>query len=410
MRRLIFLILLMTMAFPAMSRGADTWTYAASDHFEVYTTANAGTAREALKYFESVHTFFAVTFPSQRPELKNRTRLIIFSNDRQFAPYRPNESAAAFYQSGAERDYIVMKGFDEAANQIVVHEYVHLFLRHSGGRYPVWLNEGLAEFFSTMTPERGRMVIGGVPPGRGMYLAESPMLPIRRLFNVKHDSPEYNTRSHSGVFYAQSWLLTHMIMVGDEFYRKGQDTFLTLTARGVPAEEAMMQVYSRTPEQVEGDLRRYLNAQLRVYRPAYKEPPAVKYETRVVDAFEAELVTAHLFANRLEGEGAARAAFTKLEQQRPNDVPLLEARGYFELRRGNREVATSYFERAVEHGSRNIGLYRDYMRLDASKSAVLLPKALAIAPDDPDIRIEQAAVLMRERKGSQAVLALRDVL
>ena len=37
---------------------AQTWTYAESEHFEVYTTGGDRTARDALTYFERVHAFF----------------------------------------------------------------------------------------------------------------------------------------------------------------------------------------------------------------------------------------------------------------------------------------------------------------------------------------------------------------
>src|SRR5688500_8537710 len=124
MRRICLLLALFALSTPAATDAAENWTYGASEHFEVYTTANAGTAREALTYFERIHTFFADVL-GVRPDLKNRTRLIIFANERQFAPYRPNELVEAFYQGGADRDYIVMKRLDEDSIPIVVHEYTH---------------------------------------------------------------------------------------------------------------------------------------------------------------------------------------------------------------------------------------------------------------------------------------------
>src|SRR5678816_4267487 len=189
---LILVVLLLT----ARVEAAETWTYASSEHFEVYTSAGAGTARQSLAYFERIHTFFAQQL-NLRPTPKAPTRLIIFSNDRQFAPYRPNASAAAFYQSGVDRDYIVMGRFDEESNDIVAHEYMHLIVRYSRAQFPVWLNEGLAEFFSTVAPEGGKMTVGKVPEERLLYLRSGvALIDIRRLFAIGHDSPEYNSRSH----------------------------------------------------------------------------------------------------------------------------------------------------------------------------------------------------------------------
>ena len=101
MKRLAAVLVALAVVVPNV-RAAENWTYGASEHFEVYTTAGAGAAREALSTFEEAHAFFAFIF-RLTPRDKDRTRLIVFSNDRQFAPYRPNPNVAAFYQSGADR-------------------------------------------------------------------------------------------------------------------------------------------------------------------------------------------------------------------------------------------------------------------------------------------------------------------
>ena len=408
MRRLA--VLLTAVLLGVNVRAADKWTYAASAHFELYTTGTSGTARDALKYFEDVRDFCS-TFLKLTPTSSRPTRLIVFSNDRQFAPYRPNDTAVAYYQSGADRDYIVMKRFDALSNPTVVHEYMHLVFRHARNEFPVWLNEGLAEFFSTMEPEKGTMVIGKIPEGRLQYLAEvgATMFPLRRLFEVGQDSPEYNARMHTGVFYSQSWLLTHMLLVEDS-YRTRQDKFLQLMANGARTSDALLQVYGKTPEVVERDMRNYMTTTFRIYRPVYKNAVVdAKYDTRAVESFEADLVTANLLANSPKGEEAARQAFVALEQQKPNDVALLESRAYFELRRRGRDAALPFFGRASEMGSRNPELLRDYARLDPSKAALVLPRALALAPDDADIRIEYAALLLNERRTTQAVASLLSV-
>ena len=46
--------LVVTVALAGSVEAAETWTYAASEHFEVYTTGNAAKAREAMNYVEQV--------------------------------------------------------------------------------------------------------------------------------------------------------------------------------------------------------------------------------------------------------------------------------------------------------------------------------------------------------------------
>src|SRR5262245_43200074 len=119
-----------------MLYAAPQWTYASSDHFEVYTTGGERRAREAIASFERVHAFFT-DYMGLAPALARPTRLVVFSSDGEFKPYRPNAVAQAYYQATADRDYIVMSSFDEDAQQVVVHEYVHLLIRQSNVDYPV---------------------------------------------------------------------------------------------------------------------------------------------------------------------------------------------------------------------------------------------------------------------------------
>ena len=123
-----------------------------------------------------MHAFFT-DFLKITPTHRNPTRLILFSNAKEYAPYRLNDAAIAFYQPGPDRDYIVMSSFDADPYPVVVHEYAHLMIRYSGANYPIWLNEGIAEFYSTMTPAGGKMLaLGRVPEDRLQYLASGVSL------------------------------------------------------------------------------------------------------------------------------------------------------------------------------------------------------------------------------------------
>ena len=400
-------VVLIALLFVVPVRAAEKWTYAASEHFDVYTTGGAGRAREALNYFERVNAFFQFIY-RVTPKAKERTRLIVFSNDREFSPYRPNQNVAAFYQSGADRDYIVMGRLDEDSSPIIVHEYSHLFLRHFGGRYPLWLNEGMAEVFSTMRLEAGKVRFGDPHQQHLAYLNSGVALfDLNRLFGINHDSPEYNTRTHQGVLYAQSWALVHMLFVDDRYSPKW-DAFIRQVLNGVSSADALRAVYGKSPEEMKLELFNYIRRSQFLYlstKDSYKAT-STKYETRPADAFEGSLVSANLRANAPDGEADARAAYQKLEQERPNDLSLLESRAYFEWRRGRTDAALPYFERAVAQGSRNSKLVYDYARIDQSKAATLLPKALELAPDNVDIRLDNARLLLNERKGSETILAL----
>ena len=394
--------LLLCFALTASVHAADKWTYASTDLFEVYAAGGDRQARDALTYFERVHAFFT-DFLKLPPRSGPRTRLIAFSSDRQFAPYSPNQVAAAFYLSTADRDYIVMKSLDEDAQPIVVHEYAHQMFKRSGARYPVWLNEGLADFLATMEPEGNAMAVGKPLLPRLQYLKNTAMLPLERLLAVKESDPEFNTRTHAGMFYSQSWALTHMLLA-DTRYQPKWKAFMGLIDSGVPGPQAL-KIFEKPLATIELDLFNYVRRnQYSYFAAPYKAPPPLgKLPTRSAEPFEADLVTANLLANLPAREAEARAAFDRLEATAPNDVTLLESRAYFELRRGHRETALPYFARAARAGSQSGSLYRDYVILEPSRAEELLPKVVALSPQDTESRLSYASVLLSKRRNAEAV-------
>jgi Tfp pilus assembly protein PilF len=294
-----------------------------------------------------------------------------------------------------------------------VHEYAHLIMRHAGVNYPRWLNEGLAEFFSTLSPQGGQMSLGRVPMGRLMELREGDrMLDLPRLFAVDHNSAEYNTRTHAGTFYAQSWALTHMLMTSDG-YRQGVGRFLNAVAGGQPSATAIEQVYGRPLTQVFSDLAAYVRAdRFAFFSAKYRDPRAESsFPVRTVEPFEIAVVTANLLADAPGRMDEARAAYDALLAERPTDADLLGARGYFELRRGDRVVAAEFLKRAVDAGSENAQTYRWAAMLASSQDEreTLLGRAVQLDPGNVDVRLAYVGALVNQRKTEAAFDALVPV-
>ena len=99
------------LVFPVCLAGArqDPWLSIRSANFELYTTAGERAGRDLIKHFEQVRSFFTQAFGS-RLAAARPARLIVFRNEKEYQPYRPNEFAGAFYQPGAAHDFIVMSG------------------------------------------------------------------------------------------------------------------------------------------------------------------------------------------------------------------------------------------------------------------------------------------------------------
>lgn len=392
---------------------APQWTYASSDHFEVYTTGGESRARQALASFERVHAFFT-DYMGLSPAATRPTRLIVFSSEGEFKPYRANAVARAFYQAGADHDYIVLSSLDPDSQRVVVHEYVHLIVRHSNVSYPVWLNEGLAEFFSTIEPEGSKMAVGKVPVDRLLYLnTDARLLPLARLLAVGRGDPEYNTTAHVGTFYSESWALVHMLMT-DPRYRPNTHTFMEAVGNGDDARTVIPSAFGKPIAAIQSDLEGYIRKQTYAYFSTPYTQPKIndKAPVRTADAFEAGLVTANVLAASPAKADEARAAFDALSQQKPQDISLLESRAYFEIRARHEDVARPLLEQAIDLGSTNPATYRDLatrFSLPLEDSESLLRKAVTLDPADVTLRMYLADAQVRLRKGADALATLAPI-
>jgi hypothetical protein len=400
------------LALAALVQAAPHWTYGTSEHFEVYTTGGEKRAHEALESFERIRGFF-IDYLKLSPARQNPTRLIVFSGASEFKPYRPNEAAIAYYQPGPDRDVIVMRSLQAEDEPVAIHEYAHLVLRQAGNRFPIWFNEGIAEFFSTMAPFGGAMSIGRVPRDRLLYLSSgAKLIDLPRLLAVERDSPEYNTKAHAGVFYSESWALVHMLLT-DARYRATSGQLIALMSTGTATVADLERLYGKPIAAISGDLVSYIHGGRYAYfSTTYRDPSDAQYTTRPATDFESGLATANMLAGSRDGEDRARAAFAQLAVDHADDVSLVESEALFELQHGHQDAARPLFARAVALGSNSPRIYALYAAMigpqDPASAEPVLKKAIALAPDDLDLKLTYASVLMAVHEPADAIAVLQS--
>ena len=214
MRRVALACLAIVVRMPAAAH--DPWLKITSANFELYTTANERDGRDLIRHFEQVRSFFLQAFGSHL-RASRPARIIAFRNEKEYRPYRPNEFATAFFQPGAFHDLIVISSAASERYPVAVHEYTHLMIHQSGMELPPWLNEGLAELYSSLEPHGERILVGQLIPERLLVLRREPWIPLAALLAADHSSPYYNEKSHAGMFYAESWALVHMLNLDPEY-------------------------------------------------------------------------------------------------------------------------------------------------------------------------------------------------
>jgi hypothetical protein len=410
----IFMFLYAFMVDLPVAHAAAKWSYASSPHFEVFTSGNEQHARDAIADFESVHAFFekALDLPSASAP---RTRLVVFSSPKEFDPYKPNAVAHAFYLNAPGGDYIVMQSLDADAFPVVVHEYAHLMIRRTGADYPLWLNEGFAEFYSTMAPEGRKMRLGLAPLQRVQLLATTVrLIPLERLLAIDDRAPEYNDPVQAPLFYAECWAMTHML-ISHESYRARSAAFFSEVSHGTPATAALSAVYGRPMAAINEDLGNY--ARRGTYASSLADSPDSAHNLRItagpVDDMDVAITLAAIIGWQHDREEQGRVALAALDARGSGSLRLAEARGLLEMYMKNEDAATPYLAKAVSLGSVNATVLRAYAGLigtsDPERQEALLGKAVSISPDDIDVRIDLARVLVDRDRGAEAMKTVAGI-
>ena len=403
-------LVLLCLVFIAGVPGAD-WIRVKSPHFELYTTAGEKRGRETVEYFEQVRELFVRIWPNMMRD-QVPVRIIGFSSEKEYRPYRMNEFAAAYYLPDFHRDYIVMSALSAEHYPIVVHEYTHLMMKHSGIHLPIWLNEGFADVNSTIQLNGDKLTLGEAYLGRMDELRRTKWLPIQTLTEVDYKSPEYNEKRRAGIFYAQSWLLSHMVYLSDA-YRPKFNELIARLGTGTKADEAFSSIYGKTLVDVEADLKKYLgdNRINVVSMTARLEKPSER--PQVEPAPEVELQTSLAILLSRTGKPAEGAEIlAKLQKKYPERWEVEEALAQESLKKGDVAIAREHFRNAVKLGADNPDLLFTYGKLlqgDASKDDELiavLKKAVAGRQEFTDAEILLGLTLYNTQNYKEAIAHL----
>jgi hypothetical protein len=223
-RLLLAAALLTGLTQPLAHAAPAPWVEVSSPHFTVVTDAGEKEGRRIAGQFEQMRSVFEKLFPTGGSNAAAQITVIAPRNADGFRALEPAEylakgqlHLAGLFSNGADGNYILLSLDTEGPHPYatIYHEYTHFLLRTDAAWLPLWLNEGLAEFYQN-TDILGKDVEVGQPSGDDiLYLRQNRMLPLATLLGVNSRSPYYHDEQKGSVFYAQSWALTHYLMLSD---------------------------------------------------------------------------------------------------------------------------------------------------------------------------------------------------
>lgn len=315
--------------------------------------------------------------------------VVLFDDDRAFDAYRPPKPSGAvahnvlgyFYRRETWGAIGLAAGkADRATRETIFHEGVHWITSADPAQQPVWFQEGLAELFSTFAVEGPQVTWGKPLVSHVELLRQHGLMPLREFLSQRTSLFEGDT--HTGVYYAQAWALTHMLLLGGERGRAQLASFLSAW-RTRPLDQAFDAAFGQDYATVQKTLRDYLDNPRMKHGTSPR--PAVQRRHVVAPASESAV---ELALGRLAlGSADTRLAVThaaRLAQLAPRDAATHELRTYIAQRDDDIDAAIEGAQAAVAAGSR-----------DAEMHLVTAAATIASTPDEQRARADRIAHALR---------------
>lgn len=335
----------------------DTWIEVRSPNFTVISNAGEKEARRIADQFEQFREVFHTTIPKLRIDLGKPLIIFAVKNEDSLKVLLPaywetkgRAHPAGLYAQGEDRHFVAVRTDVETPNpyQIVYHEYTHAIMNLNFRGLPVWLGEGLAEFYANSTIHDKDVEIGKIAPYHLQVLQTERLIPIDALLEADAQSPYYNEQNHTSMFYAESWAIVHYLLMDPEA-RKRQllTTFVTAWDASGNQLEAAQKTF--------GDLKNF-SSSMEAYarqksfyvgkaKTEIRSDPK-SYSSRVLPPAELDAERALFYVHTQRPKEAMTAVDEALKED-PN-LPLAhEAQGLLAYSQGEFLVAEEAFNRAI---------------------------------------------------------------
>lgn len=249
------------------------WIKAETDNFVVYSELKKKEVKEFLQNLEHYRNYL-LKITKAPPEGETlRLRIFVAKNNRKYdtlvdipgtAGVHSNTSlgpTTAIYFSHEAQKGRGRKGsinrlhknpIGQTGEQVLFHEFVHN-MQYQGppAYFPLWYQEGFAEFLSSVIFQDGNMYFGKVLTGRAFALEQH-----FRWVSAKELLERKRYGFKGGMFYAQAWILTHMLFTHPDF-QGGVGNFIKLIQHEVNPEEALQYVYNIGYEELDEKMHDY---------------------------------------------------------------------------------------------------------------------------------------------------------
>lgn len=372
----------------AAAAADNGWLRVTTPDFTVVTSLRekeaVAWAGDFAQYVAALRAFFHLE-TTRLPPLT----VVIFARERDFEKYRPLRANGKAEEVGgffSRQESWAVAGLpsvsvDEGVRRTIYHEGVHWFLSMQEVPNPVWLEEGLAEVFSTFEVTKNQAEWGRAIGEHVMLLREMRTLPLEQLLFTAHDDLFGDDTMRTGVVYAESWAFVHYAIFGKSgLSRHAIGDYAERIHAGTQPDEAFRQAFGKTYKEMDRQLRDYLSeGQYFVSRKPLVPVATPKAEPATKVDVEDALGRLALVAGRTELACAhARAAIAAA----PDDPRGHEVLGFALQVADDPTHALAEFTFATAHGSKDFRPYFELACAAQTAAAGGLGSGLTMSPAD----------------------------
>ena len=346
------------------------WLRVDSPGFTIISSASERRTRDVAANLETLTEALA-TIDRRFATRGNRTRVLFFAKRGDSQPYfdlllnQHMTSAPGVYISTSDGEgTMIIDGTRSLMERTVFHELVHKLLAAGGAHLPLWLEEGIAEYFSS-TEIRGNSISIGMPVREHQsQLRTKALLPLKEVFEMTYESP----MATQTIFYAQAWGVVDWMIRNS---RPGFYSFVADVEAGMSAQAALRKNFEATPDAVERGIVHHNSPPPSLSLRSNGDEVSITAAplSRADVLYELGRFLGSMEVTRVDGERHLRAAI----EDDPKHARAIAAMGTLYAREKKYEEAMPFFE-----------------------------KAIAVGPSDPMVHIGFAEALLQNELGTFA--------
>lgn len=252
------LIVVALAAGPASAQNPRLKTYQ-TKYYVIYSDLDESVVRDAEHRITAMAEEYHARTKSFAGAITKKLPFYLFSKPEDYYAAGGMQGSAGVF-NGKQLMAIFSEKMGDDVWRVVQHEGFHQFVHAViGGDMPIWVNEGLAEYFGESIFTGDGYVTGVILPGRlarlRLWISKGHAASISDMMNMAHET--WNTRL-TIVDYDQAWSMVYFLAHGGNGrYQKPLNEFIRKVSRGTAPREAWNATFGSGTREFERQWKEY---------------------------------------------------------------------------------------------------------------------------------------------------------